>query len=126
MASDYSLGPSAHSHRDVAGSDLVEAVSDPTDGPRSLQHPWLPAHQRRTAATLRFRGNLLTTTNLAATVPVDLGDLSSHDLCAFAIGPAEVRVAATGDTYTLDGTIFRQPSPRAASAEELAGVHQGS
>jgi len=86
-----------------------------TDGPRSLQHPLLPAHLRRTAASLHFRGNprMVPTDNA---VPVDIADLSSHDLCAVAAGPATVEAApGSGDkAVTLEqGTMFRSPSYRA-------------
>lgn len=97
------------------GTDRVEDVSSNTDGPRGLHHPYLRPQLRSTAATLRFRGNLLTTNELAATVPVDIRDLTSHDVCAYARGAVSYAVsyAEGSDTVVLPGTIFRSPSPRA-------------
>ena len=115
-ASSYAYGPDGGYREPIPGTDLLEPTSDLSDGPRALHHHSLPAHLRRTAAVLRFRGNpglSVSWPSLAATVPVDLGDLSSHDLCAYAAGPVQLAVAASGQRRELPGTIFRHPSPRA-------------
>ena len=126
---DHAEGHSyGHSHAGALGSgadtDWEVLVSDPTDGPRSLHHPLLPAHQRRTSALLRLRGNPGLVTDISG-VPVDIADLSTHDLCAFAAGPTLVQLGADSpadspadsqQTREIRGTIFRSPSARAEGA----------
>ena len=66
-------------------------------------------------------GNWALSTGARGGLPVDLPDLSSHDLCAYARGTHTVTVGAqgggwpygTGGQRELDGTVFRSPSPRA-------------
>jgi len=125
--------------RPVPGTDLLDRLSSSTDGPRSLQHPLLPPPLRRTAASLRLRGNpALATAGLGvgATTLVDIADLSSHDLCAYARGlaifeyspspdwlqtqAAEGGAAVETRTATLAGTIFRSPSYRATYMDRSA------
>ena len=73
-----------------------------------------------TAALIRLRGNWALSDGGRIGLPVDLVDLSSHDLCAWARGPHEVRVGlaefgwppGTGATRSLEGSMFRSPSPR--------------
>ena len=119
-ANSFELGPLTREPFPVPDTDLRIERSDPNDGPRGLQHPSTPPEARRTAALLRMRGNWDLRVGERDGLPVDLPDLSSHDLCAYAQGPLEVRVnegwptsAEAGFTATLDGTMFRSPSPRA-------------
>ena len=75
------------------------------------QHPDLPPHKRRTYATLRFRGNYALESHDG--LAVDLRDLTSHDLCAYAAGTHQVVSEFTGETSMLEGFVARQPSLRA-------------
>jgi hypothetical protein len=120
-AASYALGPLTSSPLQDPDTDLLLPRSDTTDGPRGLQHADTPPALRRTAATLRFRGNWALTTGGRTGLPVDLPDLSSHDMCAYARGTHDVVVGAAGHGWphagegtpqTLDGTMFRDPSPR--------------
>ena len=130
-AFEFDLGPRSLEREPVVNTDLTRPRSDPNDGPRGLQHPSVPPHQRRTAAALRFRGNPGLVPTSANGFAVDLRDLSSHDLCAYAAGPVEVMVGTGGETdapgvaQTLEGSIFRSPSPRGAESVEalLAGAY---
>ena len=80
------------------------------------------------AAALRFRGNPRLTPAGPNSFAVDLRDLSSADLCAYAAGPTQVFVATNGKVggtpMTVAGSVFREPSPRgvpvAAVAEDAA------
>lgn len=91
----------------------VGAYSSADDGPRAFQHPDVAARLRTTFATLRFRGNpAMTTNDLAATLPTDIRDLTSHDLCALAAGPVSVEVGRSGTQTTLGGGLLEAPSLR--------------
>ena len=73
----------------------------------------MAARLRTTFATLRFRGNpAMTTNDLAATLPTDIRDLTSHDLCALAAGPVSVEVGRSGTQTTLGGGLLEAPSLR--------------
>ena len=89
-----------------------EPLSD-LDGPRSHQHPSLAPHARATFAALRLRGNPMTTNDLAATLPTDIRDLTSHDVCALAAGPVSVEVGRSGTYVELEGGLLEPPSLRA-------------
>ena len=127
-ADAYELGPLAHAPRYRPGSndnrypthelETGFAASDPHDGPRGPQHPELPATLRRTAAALRVRGNYALTA--APWLAVDIADLSSHDLCAYARGPAQIKVGYSGAVRQIEGTIFRWPSARPAAPSSAA------
>mgnify|MGYP002631362815 CR=1 FL=1 len=111
-ARDYILGPLVGS-RPMLDTHLTEPVSDPTDGPRSHQHTDTRPHERRTSASLHFRGNHLSVSEQS--VPVDLPDLSSNDVCAFGAGQVEVSVGPIGETRTtawIQGNLLDPPSAR--------------
>lgn len=89
------------------------AYASATDGPRGFQHPDVAPRLRTTYAALRFRGNAAMTTNdLAATLPTDIRDLTSHDLCALAAGPVSVEVGRSGTQTSLHGGLLEPPSLR--------------
>ena len=91
-----------------------------------LQHSSVPPAERRTSAAMRFRGNWrLTTNGLAATVPVDIGDLSSHDVCAFAAGPATVADMASRREMAriVDGAEMAESRPACASLRRQWSAH---
>ena len=67
---------------------------------------------RTTFAALRLRGNPMSTNDLAATLPTDIVDLTSHDLCALAAGPVSVPDGRSGEHVTLDGGLLEAPSLR--------------
>jgi hypothetical protein len=121
-ATEFELG--SRPPEAVEGTNLHRQRSDPTDAPRGLQHPALTPHRRRTAAALRFRGN----PGLAPAGPnsfaADLRDLSSADVCAYAAGPRQVFVATDGKAggipLPIEGSVYREPSPRAVSPADDA------
>ena len=121
-AFDYALAtPHPHSEVPHPLTDWQEARSDSTDGPRGHHHPALPSEQRRTSALIRLRGNDGLSVD-ATTLPVDLVDLSSHDLCAYARGPIQVQLGAevehahgghlSFEAREIAGSVFRSPSAR--------------
>ena len=119
QAFDYAIKPREPDV--VDNTDLLLPRSDPTDGPRGVQNPLAPPHRRNTAANLRFRGNPAIKPNGPNSFGVDLIDLTSHDLCAYAQGPIDVVVGATGAhpfADTMSGSVFRKPSRRAAESIE--------